>query len=170
MSFAQYVMTAQVEALAESLDSDQASFAGGGQGIFGWPEHFRVISQGFGCTGLRLAPLSSACPSGHIHTGADIAGPDETEVMAADAGVVRIFRDPRGYGIHVIETHGNGFATVYGHLHDVAVKDGDLVERGAVIGHEGSTGNSTGPHLHFEIRKDGKYLDPCPFLEDCGKP
>ena len=97
------------------------------------------------------------------------AGPNLAEVFAADTGVVRIFPGSFGYGNYAIVTHGNGYATLDGHLHDFAVKDGDLVRRGDLIGHEGSTGNSTGPHLHFEVRKDGGYLDPCPFLEDCGK-
>jgi murein DD-endopeptidase MepM/ murein hydrolase activator NlpD len=169
MSRQQYVMTAQVFVLSLSQDALQAASAGGGSGQFGWPEQYRVLSQPFGCTALRLAPSSSICPGGHFHTGDDIAGPNLAEVFAADTGVVRIFPGSFGYGNYAIVTHGNGYATLYGHLHDFAVKDGDLVRRGDLVGHEGSTGNSTGPHLHFEVRKDGGYLDPCPFLEDCGK-
>jgi murein DD-endopeptidase MepM/ murein hydrolase activator NlpD len=166
----QYVITAQVYALDQSTDATQAIFAGGGSGRFGWPEKYRTISQPFGCTSVRQAPTSSSCSSGHFHTGDDIAGPDQTEVFAADTGVARVFHGSTGYGNYVIVTHGNGWATLYGHLHDVVVKDGDLVQRGDLLAHEGTTGNSTGPHLHFEVRKDGGYLDPCPFLEDCGKP
>jgi murein DD-endopeptidase MepM/ murein hydrolase activator NlpD len=83
--------------------------------------------------------------------------------------VIRIFRGATGYGNYAIITHGNGYATLYGHLHDFTVKDGDLVQRGDPIAHEGTTGNSTGPHLHFEIRNQGGYLDPCPFLEGCAR-
>ena len=166
----QYVIAAQIYALDQSTDATQAIFAGGGSGRFGWPEQYRTISQPFGCTSVRLAPTSSNCTSGHFHTGDDIAGPDQTEVFAADTGVARVFHGSTGYGNYVIVTHGNGWATLYGHLHDVAVKDGDMVQRGDLLAHEGTTGNSTGPHLHFEVRKDGGYLDPCPFLEDCGKP
>jgi murein DD-endopeptidase MepM/ murein hydrolase activator NlpD len=164
----QYVITSQIQALSYSQDAEQAVFAGGGSGRFGWPELFRRISQGFGCTTLRLAPASTGCPTGHFHTGMDIAGPDQTDVFAADIGVVRVFHGATGYGNYAIITHGNGYATLYGHLRDLVVKDGDLVQRGDLIAHEGTTGNSTGPHLHFEVRKDGGYLDPCPFLEDCG--
>ena len=165
----QYLMTRQVEALDLSLDAEQAQFAGGGSGVFGWPENYRRLSQGFGCTQLSLAPTSSACPSGHFHTGDDIPGPDLADVLAADTGVVRVFRGETGYGNYLIVTHGNGYSTLYGHLHDIVVEDGSLVQRGDLLAHEGSTGNSTGPHLHFEVRQNGQYLDPCPFLEDCGK-
>ena len=60
-------------------------------------------------------------------------------------------------GIH---NHGNGYATLYGHLRDLVAKDGDLIQRGDLIAHEGTTGNSTGPHLHFEVRKDGATWIP----------
>ena len=166
----QYVITAQIFVLDQSTDATQAIFAGGGNGLFGWPEKYRLISQPFGCTSVRLAPTSNSCSSGHFHTGDDIAGPDQAEVYAADTGVARAFHGTTGYGNYLIVTHGNGWATLYAHLHDIVVKDGDLVQRGDLLAHEGTTGNSTGSHLHFEVRKDGGYLDPCPFLEDCGKP
>ena len=163
----QYVWTAQTETLDQSQDAVDAAYAGGGSGQFAWPEETRYISQGFGCTSVTRAPTSSQCPSGHFHTGLDVAGPNLVPVHAADTGVARIFYGSTGYGNYVIITHGNGYSTLYGHLHDFAVKDGQLVHRGDVIAHEGTTGNSTGPHVHFEIRKDGNYMDPCPFLEGC---
>ena len=61
-------------------------------------------------------------------------------------------------------THGNGYATLYGHLASFIVRNGQLVYRGQVIAYEGSTGNSTGPHLHFEIRYNGDYRNPCAWL------
>jgi murein DD-endopeptidase MepM/ murein hydrolase activator NlpD len=163
----QYVMTAQVNALDDSQDAQLAAYAGGGSGQFAWPEQVQTISQGFGCTSVTRAPSSSQCPSGHFHTGLDIAGPNLVDVHAADTGVARIFPGTTGYGNYVIITHGSGYSTLYGHLHDFAVKDGQLVHRGDLIAHEGTTGNSTGPHVHFEIRQGGGYLDPCPFLEGC---
>lgn len=163
----QYVMTAQVYALDFSQDALDAQFAGGGSGRFAWPEQVRVISQGFGCTNLRLAPSSSQCPSGHFHTGLDVAGPNLADVQAADTGIARVFSGTTGYGNYVIITHGNGYSTLYGHLHDVTVRDGQLVQRGDLIAHEGTSGNSTGPHLHFELRQYGNYADPCPYLEGC---
>jgi murein DD-endopeptidase MepM/ murein hydrolase activator NlpD len=167
MTRQQYVMTAQVYALDFSQDALDAAFAGGGGGQFAWPEQVRTISQGFGCTSVRLAPTNSQCPSGHFHTGLDIAGPNLADVHSADTGVARVFPGTTGYGNYIVVTHGNGYSTLYGHLHDFTVKDGQLVHRGDVIAHEGTTGNSTGPHVHFEIRQWGNYLDPCPFLEGC---
>ena len=76
--------------------------------------------------------------------------------------MIRVFHGPTGYGNYAIITRGNGYATLYGHLHDLVAKDGDIVQRGDLIDHAGTTGNSTGPHLHFEVRKDGGYLDPAP--------
>jgi len=163
----QYVWTTQVNALNDSQDAIDAAYAGGGSGQFAWPENYRTISQPYGCTNARQAPTSSQCPSGHFHTGLDIAGPNLTDVYAADAGVARVFHGTTGYGNYVIITHGNGYSTLYGHLNDITVQDGQLVHRGDPIAHEGTTGNSTGPHLHFEIRFDGNYQNPCPFLEKC---
>jgi murein DD-endopeptidase MepM/ murein hydrolase activator NlpD len=160
-------MTAQVYALDMSQDAVDAAYAGGGSGRFAWPEEVRTISQGFGCTNLRQAPASRQCPSGHFHTGLDIAGPNLVDVHAADTGIARVFPGTTGYGNYVVITHGNGYSTLYGHLHDFVVKDGQLVHRGDLIAHEGTTGNSTGPHVHFEIRQYGNYMDPCPFLEGC---
>ncbi|GAC1653808.1 MAG: hypothetical protein NVS9B1_03810 [Candidatus Dormibacteraceae bacterium] len=167
MVYAQFQITLAVAELGLGDDAAAALQFGGGSGQFGWPLRYRVVTQGFGCTALRLAPLSGICSSGHFHTGLDIAGPDQAEVLAADAGVARVFRGAAGYGNHVIVTHGNGYATLYGHLHDIVVKDGELVRRGDLLAHEGSTGNSTGPHLHFEVRRDAGFVDPCPFLESC---
>jgi murein DD-endopeptidase MepM/ murein hydrolase activator NlpD len=69
-----------------------------------------------------------------------------------------------GYGNYVMIAHPDGFFTLYGHLNTVAVKEGQVVHQGEIIGQEGSTGMSTGPHVHFEIRLNGQFLDPTPFL------
>lgn len=141
--------------------------AGGGSGRFGWPVvvHGRPpITQRFGCTDLAGEPYKSDCPSKRWHTGLDLAVPTGTPVFAADAGVVREFRTNQGYGNYALVIHGNGYATLYGHLSDFAVPDGAVVKRGEQVGFAGSTGFSTGPHLHFEIRYDGGYVDPCAEL------
>jgi murein DD-endopeptidase MepM/ murein hydrolase activator NlpD len=136
----------------------------GGTGRFGWPEPPDAISQGFGCTPYPYEPYDPSCPSRHFHTGIDIADPWGTPVEAADNGVVHIFVSSYGYGLHIIMAHGNDFFTVYGHLSSFAVSDGTYVSRGTVIGYEGSTGNSSGPHLHFEIREGQTPVDPLAFL------
>ena len=119
-----------------------------------------VISQAFGCTPYSVEPADRSCPSGHIHTGIDLAAPLGIPVHAALDGVARVITSATGFGLHVVLDDGDGLTTLYGHLSTVAVHDGDEVMAGDVIGEVGSTGNSTGPHLHFEVRRDGIAEDP----------
>ncbi|PIQ70344.1 hypothetical protein COS55_03315 [Candidatus Shapirobacteria bacterium CG03_land_8_20_14_0_80_40_19] len=101
------------------------------------------------------------------HKGIDIANRAGTPVLAADAGKIIIagWPDNIGYGNRVFIDHGNGFVTVYAHLSRVDVTVGQTVTRGNVVGLIGSTGRSTGPHLHFEIRASGKAQDPLAYLK-----
>lgn len=133
-------------------------------GPFTWPELFTNMSQGFGCTNFLLEPTNPDCPTRHWHTGLDVVGPDGTPVFAAASGVARTFPGSVGYGNFVIIIHSDQYATLYGHLTAFTIHDGDQVKKGDVIGLEGSTGFSTGPHLHFEIRQNGDYVDPLPFF------
>ncbi len=98
---------------------------------------------------------------GSFHPGIDIAGPNGGPIAAAKSGVViyAAFNEG-GYGNYVIIDHGDGFATAYAHQSRLAVKEGQNVSQGQVIGYEGSTGLSTGPHLHFEVRSSGSARDP----------
>ena len=153
----------QVQAL-QALYEAQASASGGGTGQFAWPMNPHLLSQGFGCSPYLFEMYWPQCPSRHLHSGIDIAEPYGSPVMAADNGVVSLFSTGYGYGNYVIVTHGKGYATLYGHLAGFAVRDGQLVYRGQTIAFEGSSGNSTGPHLHFEIRYNGGYTDPCAYL------
>ena len=118
------------------------------------------ISQGFGCTSFAFEPIDLACSSGHWHSGIDLAAARGTPVMATLPGVADVVVSATGYGLHVIIDHGGGLSSLYGHLDTVLVASGDLVLGGEVIGTVGSTGNATGPHLHFEIRRDGIAEDP----------
>jgi hypothetical protein len=95
------------------------------------------------------------------HLGLDIAGKPGTPVFASDKGTI-VFSgwNNWGYGNLVVIDHGNGWSTFYGHLQEIYYDCGEIVRQGDVIGELGSTGNSTGPHLHFEIHKDGRSLDP----------
>jgi murein DD-endopeptidase MepM/ murein hydrolase activator NlpD len=160
---------AQVAALARQYDA-AAVKAGGGSGVFEWPEPgcgFSCISQGFGCSTFYLEIYDPACPYPHrIHTGIDIAGPYGTQIVAADTGVVYLYPGSIGYGNMVLMVHGNGYSTVYGHLAGYApgLRSGMIVARGTTIAFEGSTGWSTGPHLHFEVRVYNVYKDPCIWL------
>lgn len=100
------------------------------------------------------------------HMALDIANPAAPGIAAADSGTVTLVEYLRyGYGHHVIVSHGNGLSTLYAHLSEIYVKSGDRVSRGQVLGRMGSTGRSTGTHLHFEVRKNGVILNPLPFLK-----
>ncbi|MCZ3390134.1 MAG: peptidoglycan DD-metalloendopeptidase family protein [Actinomycetia bacterium] len=126
-------------------------------------------------TGRLIWPLPGFAPGGGVgwrvhpvygyrscHTGQDISAPSGTEIIAARAGVViRVESDPSGpYGNNTLIDHGNGLSTFYAHQSSFAVSQGDRVAKGEVIGYVGSTGYSTGPHLHFEVHINGVPHDP----------
>lgn len=131
------------------------------------------VQQGSGNMQLPLkAPVTS--PFGwrrhpifglrKFHTGVDLAGPNRSAIVAADSGNVLYSGWYGGYGKVVIVSHGKGMATLYAHLSKAAVSPGQDVKKGQVIGYEGSTGFSTGPHLHFEVRVDGKPNNPMSYV------
>jgi murein DD-endopeptidase MepM/ murein hydrolase activator NlpD len=122
-----------------------------------------VESQPFGCTSLELEPVDTACPGGHFHSGIDLAAPAGTAVRAAGDGVARVGAGG-SCGIHVLLEQGGGIETLYCHLGEAAVADGQAVAAGQRIGSVGSTGFSTGPHLHFEVHQDGRPVDPATWL------
>ncbi|MBR9989679.1 MAG: M23 family metallopeptidase [Gemmatimonadetes bacterium] len=98
------------------------------------------------------------------HTGLDIAVRKDSYIRAAGGGIVRVAGMDDVYGQYVVIDHGATFESVYGHASRLFVTAGDRVRRGEVIGLTGSTGRSTGPHLHFEIRKGGEVVDPLAFV------
>ncbi len=118
-------------------------------GDFVWPASGR-ISQGFAW----------------YHKGIDIANKEGPDVLAADSGTVILagWPDNAGYGNRIIIDHGNGYTTLYAHLSQIYVTVGQTVRRGSLIGKMGSTGRSTGTHLHIEIRRDGAALNPLELL------
>jgi murein DD-endopeptidase MepM/ murein hydrolase activator NlpD len=130
---------------------------------FIWPEPHAQISQPFGPSRLVLEPPYGGYP--HFHTGIDLVEPFGSQVFAADDGVVALVgASSSGYGRYVVIAHSGGLDTLYGHLSTTLVKVGQLVSQGQTIGLEGSTGNSTGPHLHFELRIKQQPIDPTPYL------
>ena len=101
---------------------------------------------------------------GRLHAGIDIAVPEGTPIRAADGGTVAIAGWTGGYGNYTCVNHGGGVSTCYGHQSRIAVSVGQSVSQGQVIGYSGNTGNSTGPHLHFEVRIGGNPVDPMGYL------
>jgi murein DD-endopeptidase MepM/ murein hydrolase activator NlpD len=130
---------------------------------FIWPEPHAQISQPFGPSTYWFEPPYGSYP--HFHTGIDLVEPFGSAVYAADDGVVALVgRTGSGYGNYVVIAHAGGLDTLYGHLSSILVRAGQHVTQGTPVGLEGSTGNSTGPHLHFELRIGQKPIDPRPYL------
>lgn len=131
--------------------------AGGRRSLFAWPVR-GVLSSGFG---PRIHPISG---EPHFHQGIDIEVPEGTEVYAASTGKVLVAGRHSGYGLYIVLQHSHGYRTLYAHLAEIGVYRGQFVEGGQVIGRSGNTGNSTGPHLHFEILQYGRPLNPLALL------
>ncbi|MFT4996225.1 MAG: murein DD-endopeptidase MepM/ murein hydrolase activator NlpD [Flavobacteriales bacterium] len=95
----------------------------------------------------------------------DFTAPKGTKIYATGDGVIKKVQHSRwGYGIHVVISHGYGYATLYGHMSRANVKSGQKVTRGQLIGLVGSTGKSTGPHLHYEVHKNGTAVNPVGYF------
>jgi murein DD-endopeptidase MepM/ murein hydrolase activator NlpD len=122
------------------------------------------VAQPFGCTTLVLEPLYPFCPSHHVHTGVDLAAPEGTAVHAATGGLARVGYDQHGAGLLVSIAFDSHVRILYCHLLRAAVVSGHPVGAGDVVGQVGSTGLSTGPHLHLEIQVDGRSVDPAQWL------
>lgn len=123
------------------------------------PASIQSITSGFG---YRRDPFNG---SGAMHSGIDFRGPIGSPIFAAADGRVTFAGVKSGYGNAIEITHGNGMLTRYAHLSRIDVKVGQPVSAGATIGGLGSTGRSTGPHLHFEVRINDRAVNPRPFLE-----
>jgi murein DD-endopeptidase MepM/ murein hydrolase activator NlpD len=164
-------MQAQRAALQAQIASlIQESHRARSSGKWKWPMD-GAITQGFGCTSYAFEPYDPSCPNHHFHSGIDIATDYGTAVHAADGGIVHNFTmgciwggGLCGYGHYVVMIHAGGFTSLYGHLSGYAIADGAQVDKDTIIGYEGSTGNSTGPHLHFEIDLAGMPVDPLAYL------
>ena len=136
---------------AQQRSSVPAVVAPSGSGVLGWPVSGPVTS-GFG---VRW---------GRMHEGIDIAVGEGTPVRAAAAGTVIYAGWMSGYGNLVAVNHGNGLSTAYAHNSSLAVSVGQSVAAGEIVSYSGNTGNSTGPHVHFEVRVDGSAVDPLGYL------
>ncbi|HOJ76669.1 MAG TPA: peptidoglycan DD-metalloendopeptidase family protein [Bacillota bacterium] len=128
-----------------------------GTGVLVWPARGRITSN----FGWRKHPVLK---KQKYHNGIDIAVPKGTPVLAVDNGVVLVSGWQGGYGYFVAIDHGGGISTCFGHNSRLLVKAGDVVFKGQQIALSGSTGLSTGPHLHFEVRKNGVPVNPLLYL------
>ena len=160
-------LVAELEAQRAAEAAAAAAAAGGSggggsanaSGSFLWPvASYVYVSSRFG---LRVHPITGKTKN---HTGIDIASNQGTAVYASDGGSVTLAGWNGGYGNCIMIEHGNGYVTLYGHLSSISVSVGQTVSQGTTIGAVGSTGNSTGPHLHFEVLKNGTRIDPEQFF------
>lgn len=154
-SYTQLVAAYEAESgrLAEELAQSRWQAAAPGQGGLLWPTSGRAGS-GYG---YRTHPIFG---TQRLHTGVDIAAPTGQAIIAAAAGQVVSAGWRGGYGLAVVIDHGGGLATLYAHQSRLHVSSGEVVSAGQQIGEVGSTGQSTGPHLHFEVRENGAPRDP----------
>ena len=117
------------------------------------------IASGFG---YRVDPVYKTVK---MHQGLDFAAPQGTPIYATANGTVKLAGNTgNGYGNHVVINHGYGYETLYGHMFKVKANAGQRIKRGEIIGYVGSTGKSTGPHLHYEVHKNDKRIDPAYFF------
>ncbi len=126
--------------------------------LAGRPIKLGWMSSGFG---RRVDPITGRMA---WHAGADFAGKPGSDVVAVASGVVTFAGDRNGFGRMIEINHGAGYITRYGHHDELLVAAGDVVKKGQVIGRMGSTGRSTGPHVHFEVLKDGRQVDPSRYV------
>ena len=148
----------EVTELQELYDEQHTPGSLWGQAGFIWPCGAYYITS---LAGNRVHPVTGQYKN---HSGIDVGVPNGDPIWAAAAGTVTMAGWNGNYGNCVMITHGNGYTTVYGHLASVAVSAGQNVNMGQTIGYCGSTGLTTGPHLHFEIREGGAFLNPMAFF------
>ncbi len=153
-------LEAESKALTEKIRKLQAGQSGKGNGaISTWPlpDHYEISSP----FGWRTHPITH---KKSLHTGTDIVASTGTQIHAAGAGVVIMAGWNTAYGNMTIIDHGSGISTLYGHQSRLDVSEGDSVKADQVIGAVGSTGWSTGAHLHFEVRVSGNPIDPLQYF------
>jgi murein DD-endopeptidase MepM/ murein hydrolase activator NlpD len=149
----------KVEELRKQNQAKGGAVKGTGKFIWPTPSCTKVTSK----FGMRFHPIYHEY---RMHTGIDIGASYGSNIDAADDGTVIISTYSSSYGHYVVIDHGNGYTTLYAHMSQRLVKAGDKVKQNQVIGKVGSTGNSTGPHLHFEISKQGTRINPLQFYSN----
>lgn len=150
-------LQSQINAALKSSSQQTVTYSGNGK--FGFPltSYTRVSSN----YGYRIHPITG---TKKLHSGIDYAAPYGTSILAAEDGVVLTSGWNSGYGYCVTINHGGGYVTLYGHCSSLLVSAGQKVTKGQTIAKVGSTGNSTGNHLHFEVRINGSPVNPAGYL------
>lgn len=160
-SIARWAGVALLCALSACASSPEPVFleSAASSGRFLWPvdQSSRVITSGYGERGGHGQ-------SKDFHRGIDIQAPRGAPVLSAARGTVAVASNANGYGHYIVIDHGNGTSTLYAHLLDFAVNRGDRVVAGDTIGRVGKSGNATGYHLHFEVRRGTQTADPRLYL------
>ncbi|GEM05187.1 metalloendopeptidase [Halolactibacillus miurensis] len=145
--------TVTKEVVNKTIEKGTKVIPSRGTGDFSWPAVGGYLSSSYGPRW------------GSFHKGIDIARPSNRNIIASDNGVVeKISYDAGGYGHYLVVNHNNGYKTLYAHLSNISVNVGQTVPKGAVLGTMGSTGRSTGIHLHFEVLKNGSNINPATVL------
>lgn len=151
--------SAAITELLRKRAAEQAERAArAGSGVLGYPVARPTVTSGYG---YRTHPIYGGR---RLHAGMDFRAPMGTPILASAAGTVVSAGYSGGYGNVVVIDHGRSLATLYAHQSRLAVSAGQQVSRGQTVGSAGSTGSSTGPHLHFEVRVDGTPVDPAAYL------
>lgn len=146
-----------IKAMIQSMEAASSMPSGGGSGSFVWPCSGPITSY----YGWRTHPIFQ---TRRYHSGMDIAVDTGTPIHAAASGTIIYSGWMGGYGYCVMISHGGGLVTLYGHNSSLAVSEGQRVSQGQVVAYAGSTGYSTGPHCHFEVRLHGEVTDPMNYL------
>ena len=148
-----------ISSMLRSLERNSSTMpsGSGGTGAFMWPVRGEITSY----YGWRTHPVFGTT---RYHSGMDIACDYGTRIVAADSGTVIYSGWMGGYGYAVMIDHGGGLVTIYGHNQELTVNEGQAVNKGQLIAYAGSTGWSTGPHCHFEVRLHGEVTEPLNYL------
>lgn len=154
-------LASRIDAREEELKVLERLLAGGRlreeSFLAGNPVRVGYLSSDFG---RRIDPFHGSIA---FHRGVDFAGPEGADIVATGAGIVTFAGSTAGYGNMVEVSHGDGITTVYAHASKVEVRVGDIVQEGQVLARLGSTGRSTGPHVHYEVRRSGQPINPAHY-------
>ena len=152
-------LESDIQSMIAEMERQEAANSITSTGTYIWP--LPGYSPG-SAYGWRMHPIYHEL---RFHAGEDIGAPSGTPILAADSGMATVIADNgNGYGNYIMINHGGGRVTLYAHMSAFAISNGATVSQGQVIGYVGSTGNSTGPHLHFEVRVNGATTDPTSYF------